>query len=223
MAHCFFFLWLHHYEPLCKPPVPSFMEFLENMFVSSCFIHFASCWWLNEVKGAKTAVWLHLRISCAPREIPDADLGVGGFWDCDWWKSAQINAPGLLILKTLTYLGHWSLPFSDFLYAFSCAAAAIATVSELKVCWFHQSQWLWILDSARFSKWADQLAWAGTIGYSWLHRCVFQLPKHSWLAGCCAGQLRIRTEQLLKAWLKPESVDTVHFKVRLFLWTCEWK
>eukprot|EP00434_Breviolum_minutum_P033156 symbB.v1.2.029337.t1/scaffold3199.1/size61439/7 len=69
------------------------------------------------VKGAKTAVWLHLRISCAPREIPDADLGVG-------------------------------------------------------------------------------------------------------------GQLRIRTEQLLNAWLKPESVDTVHFKVRLFLWFCktrEWK
>ena len=27
------------------------------------------------------------------------------------------------------------------------------------------------------------------------------------------GKPRIRTEQLLHAWLKPESVDTVHFKV----------
>ena len=31
-----------------------------------------------QVKGAKTAVWLHLRISCAPQELPDGDLGVGG-------------------------------------------------------------------------------------------------------------------------------------------------
>eukprot|EP00913_Durusdinium_trenchii_P024802 g23278.t1 len=30
------------------------------------------------VKGAKTAVWLHLRLSCAPRELPDDQLGVGG-------------------------------------------------------------------------------------------------------------------------------------------------
>lgn len=30
------------------------------------------------VKGAKTAVWLHLRLGCAPQERPDADLGVGG-------------------------------------------------------------------------------------------------------------------------------------------------
>eukprot|EP00438_Fugacium_kawagutii_P007906 Skav203688 [mRNA] locus=scaffold259:158032:176789:+ [translate_table: standard] len=33
---------------------------------------------LRMVKGAKTAVWLHLRISCAAPETPDADLGVGG-------------------------------------------------------------------------------------------------------------------------------------------------
>ena len=30
------------------------------------------------MKGAKTAVWLHLRLSCAPREVVDDQLGVGG-------------------------------------------------------------------------------------------------------------------------------------------------
>ncbi|CAK9050857.1 Acetyl-coenzyme A thioesterase (Acyl-CoA thioester hydrolase 12) (Acyl-coenzyme A thioesterase 12) (Acyl-CoA thioesterase 12) (Cytoplasmic acetyl-CoA hydrolase 1) (CACH-1) (mCACH-1) [Durusdinium trenchii] len=74
------------------------------------------------VKGAKTAVWLHLRLSCAPRELPDDQLGVGGA---------------------------------------GCARCRSGT---------------------------EQMHKQGTN----------------------AGGLR--TEQLQHAWLKPESVDTVHFK-----------
>lgn len=167
MANCFLFLWLHHYEALCKPPVPFFMEFLENMFVSSCFIHFASCWWFNEVKGAKTAVWLHLRISCAPREIPDADLGVGGFWDCDWWKSAQINARAQY-RPVFEYWKRWPIWATDHCHSliFCMHSVVLLLLLLLRLQqWVNWKSvdftnpsgcgWLWILDSARFSKWAE--------------------------------------------------------------------